>query len=128
MANGAYETVRSVTNQAINAAEAAPSVGSPDKSFGRIVRSIEVKVSTLNTTNSPTAVTLRLYGHRTGAVLNVIGDIVCPLTSNVLTAPVPRIVFRDEYVEGVSVKVQSLTAGSSPEVDDLTVLVSEVDG
>lgn len=126
MANGAYETVRSVTGQAITSAEAAPSVGSPDKALGRIVRSIEIKVSTLNTTNSPTAVTLRLYGHRTGAVLNVIGDVVCPLASNVLTAPVPRIIFRDEYVEGVSVKVQSLTGGSSPEVDDLTVLVSEV--
>jgi hypothetical protein len=133
MANGAFQTLRSIGAVANGAVpEAAPTATVTDFDTtgadpGRILRSVEVRVDALVTTNSPTHVTLRVYGLRTGDKRFVLGDIVVPITTNAVAEPVPSPIFRDVYVRAIDVKVHAWTAGSTPALSSGTVLYTEID-
>lgn len=129
MANGAFKTLRSAAELTVTAAETAPdaTVAAANADPRQIVRSIQVRVKTLATTNSPTAVTLRLYALATGDELVVVDDIVVPITSNAHAEPKVLVTYRDVYARALSVRLQSLTGGSTPQMNTILVQYREVD-
>lgn len=117
MANGAYEELRAtaaVANGAI--AEAAPAAGAMDKTFGRIVRSIEVRLAALVTSGTPTAVTGTIYVRRTGGTVVPWLTVVIPVATDAISGTPPIIQLPDCYAEAVSWKFASFTAGTAPAI------------
>lgn len=117
MANGAYEELRAtaaVANGAI--AEAAPAAGAMDKTFGRIVRSIEVRLAALVTSGTPTAVTGTIYIRRTGSTVVPWLTVVIPVATDAISGTPPIIQLPDCYAEAVSWKFASFTAGTAPAI------------
>ena len=117
MANGAYEELRAtaaVANGAI--AEAAPAAGAMDKTFGRIVRSIEVRLAALVTSGTPTAVTGTIYIRRTGGTVVPWLTVVIPVATDAISGTPPIIQLPDCYAEAVSWKFASFTAGTVPAI------------
>lgn len=133
MANGQFQTLRTIGALANgDVPEAAPTAtvsGFDTTGYdpGRILRSVEVRIDALATTNSPTHVTVRIYGLRTGDKRFVLADFVVPITSNAVAEPVPSMIFRDVYVRAIDAKVHAWTAGSTPALTSGSVLVAEVD-
>ena len=128
-ASGVWQTLRSATGLTITSAESAPAApeAGADANPARTLRSVQIRAKTLGTTNSPTAVTLRLYVFAPGGELVVLDDVVVPLTSNAAAEPKPLVTYRDVYARALSVRVQAFAGGSSPEVNSITVQYREVD-
>lgn len=133
MAESNFKTLRTIGAIANGAVpEAAPTatvagLATTGADPARILRSVEVRVDALVTTGSPTHVTLRVYGLRTGDKRFVLGDIVVPITTNAVAEPVPSPIFRDVYVRAIDVKVHAWTAGTAPALSSGLVQYSEVD-
>ena len=128
-ASGVWQTLRSATGLTVTSAESAPAAteAGADANPARTLHSVQIRVKTLGTTNSPTAVTLRLYVFAPGGELVVLDDVVVPLTSNAAAEPKPLVTYRDVYARALSARVQAFAGGSSPEVNSITVQYREVD-
>lgn len=126
-ANGVFQTLRSATGLTVSSAESAPAAAVADANAQRALRSIQVRVKTLTTTGAPTAVTLRIYALVAGGELVVLDDVVVPMTSNAHAEPKVLLTYRDVYAQALSVRLQSFTAGSTPNMTEITVQYREVD-
>lgn len=114
------QTLRDVAAASSLDAESAPSAGAGmDVQLERETTRVAVRVKTMVTSGTPTGVSLRVYADVSGTVV-VLGDI--QISGSSLSEPKPFPVYEDfGSARGLSVKVQSFTAGTSPRVTELEV-------